>query len=91
MFIKAPLGLHENLYPSGLSEASGAGKPKNKYNFFHKLLCTFIVFIAYFFWKNYLHRKIQNFQPFHHRYELHQNILMPVNDQYQDLGQPKET
>ena len=34
MFIRAPLGLHENLYPSGLSEASGAGKPKSKYNFF---------------------------------------------------------
>ena len=27
MFIRAPLGDQENLYPSGLSEASGAGSP----------------------------------------------------------------
>ena len=27
MFIRAPLGDQENLYPRGLSEASGAGSP----------------------------------------------------------------
>ena len=47
MFIRAPLGLHENLYPSGLSEASGAGKPKSK----HKFFCKYFVFLLYFFGK----------------------------------------
>jgi hypothetical protein len=30
MLRRAPLGLQENLYPSGLSEHSGAGRPKVK-------------------------------------------------------------
>jgi hypothetical protein len=30
MLRRAPLGLQENLYPSGLSEHSGAGKPEVK-------------------------------------------------------------
>jgi hypothetical protein len=30
MLRRAPLGLQENLYPSGLSEHSGAGRPEVK-------------------------------------------------------------